>query len=494
MPRALLTLATALLLAVGVLVLCRLSSGPALLVGGHGYERVELQLNAFTDSIQNQPSLAFGPEGELLVAWQSRRQLHGRGGVCFKTFDKDGKPLGGERLVSQDPSQAQTLPAAVIDGDGEGLVFCSAMAHERRPPSCMVRPLSSTARPLAPAAVPRGAITATRLRDGSVVAAFCEADERLFLCRVNCAGAQVGALVEVGTTPGGRARSGAITALRDGGCAVAWTGVDRDGDGTGIWMRVFDAALQPAAPPRRWLLDNPEGAIEPALIGTADGGFCLACMHRAAGAEDYDVVAARCAADGSPVGDTVVVSPADTPQSGVSLAGVADGRTLIAWNRHSPDFAESDIHAAVLDCETRMVGEILRLNDFVPGRQALPAASNRAAIAVGPLGQIAAVWAGDSGNGDGSAVNLTVLCPTGSGLAKSWTSWRKVAQSNVAEGAMAEAARPPVTRPYKVPPAGPNPVPEILVDFGFDSIPDTGWGVPDPHCAVGPAHVVAVAN
>jgi len=500
MLRALVILGTALLLAVCVFELRRLSARPAMLIGGKGYERVELQLNAFTDSIQNQPSLSFGPDGELLVAWQSRRQLHGRSGVCFRTFDKDGKPGGGEQLVSQDTSQAQILPAAVIDGGGEGLVFFSAMAHQTRPPNCMVRPLGGDARRLAPADVPRGAITATRLRDGSIVAAFSEDDARLFLCRVNRAGAQVGGLVEVGASPVGGAqsgvRSGVIAALRDGGCAVAWTGVDPSGDGTGIWMRVFDRTLRPAAPTRRWLLDNPAGATEPALIGAGDGGFCLACMHRRAGAEDYDVVAGRFAADGSPLGDTVIVSLADTPQSGVSLAAIADGRILIAWNRHSADFAESDIFAAVLDRAirgkgTRGVGEVLRLNHFVPGRQALPAGSNRGAIAVGPGGQIAAVWAGDSGNGDGSAVNLTVLCPADSRLAKSW---RELARSVGAHRATTEGARPPVTSPYKVPPAGPNPAPAGLVDFGFDSIPDTGWGVPDSHCAVGPDHVVAVAN
>src|SRR5690606_24813254 len=79
---------------------------------------VEVQANVFTSSAQERAALAASPTGEVVVAWDSRRQEHGSYGVFAQRFNAIGQPVGGEVHINQYLPNMQLAPALAYGPDG----------------------------------------------------------------------------------------------------------------------------------------------------------------------------------------------------------------------------------------------------------------------------------------------------------------------------------------------------------------------------------------
>lgn len=78
----------------------------------------ETLVNATVDDHQTSPSVAFDGAGNLVVAWQSRRQDGSDWGVYGQWFASDGSRLGGETLLSETTAFSQTAPDVSTDPTG----------------------------------------------------------------------------------------------------------------------------------------------------------------------------------------------------------------------------------------------------------------------------------------------------------------------------------------------------------------------------------------
>ena len=87
-----------------------------------GYDHLEVQANTFTYNTQQDPAAAVAANGNLLIAWGSRRQEQGTFGVFAQLLDPRGRPLGTELHVNQYVPGEQAKPAVAFGPDGSAMI------------------------------------------------------------------------------------------------------------------------------------------------------------------------------------------------------------------------------------------------------------------------------------------------------------------------------------------------------------------------------------
>jgi hypothetical protein len=84
----------------------------------------EFQISAFTESAQRYPAIAIEPDGDFVVAWQSRYQDRSYYGVFARRFSSSGTALGSEFQVNSYTTYQQwNADVAVLDGGGFVIVW-----------------------------------------------------------------------------------------------------------------------------------------------------------------------------------------------------------------------------------------------------------------------------------------------------------------------------------------------------------------------------------
>lgn len=316
---------------------------------GHGVALgSETRISLWNDSHALSPAIAVGPRGEARIAWLAYGQDGHTGGILSRWFD-DRLHGGSEVLVNQEWRGHQSEPVVGVDRDGRTLIVWSSVESPKVAPRLLGRLFAADGAALTdefpigdgsgrlqsvPAVafaadgsfavayaiadarnVPAGIRLAhfdadgapagdVEVRGGGAVepvieatpdgyavawheAAPGEADYRVAARRMDRAGAGLGEAFVV-TPPGEGTRNGAAIAVRaDGAFAIAYNAPD--GDGTGVFARLFGAdgtplgeefrvtgvtegmqALQAARATRR-LVFTPEGALVCAWSGQSPG-------------------------------------------------------------------------------------------------------------------------------------------------------------------------------------------------------------------------------
>ena len=91
----------------------------------------EFQVNAYVEGAQLDPAVAMGVDGRFFVAWSSRDQDGSDFGVFGSAFDPGGLRVGSEQRINVDGAGAQTRPSVGIGPDGTVIVVwesCSRTA------------------------------------------------------------------------------------------------------------------------------------------------------------------------------------------------------------------------------------------------------------------------------------------------------------------------------------------------------------------------------
>ena len=89
-----------------------------LVVDGRRLDRIELQANTFTASTQSHISLDMDAYGNVVAAWDSRRQDFGTYGVFARWVDASGFFRGPETQVNLERRSLQINPAVTVGDDG----------------------------------------------------------------------------------------------------------------------------------------------------------------------------------------------------------------------------------------------------------------------------------------------------------------------------------------------------------------------------------------
>ncbi|MGH8632147.1 MAG: hypothetical protein ACREU7_15470, partial [Burkholderiales bacterium] len=150
-----------------------------------------------TGDSQERPAVGMDADGDFVVAWHSLGGQDGDDtGVFARRFNADGTPVAGEIPVNTTTSNSQNTPAVAMDANGNFVVAWSSF-----------------------------------LQDGSSDAAITR--------RFDADGTPASGEIQLNTTTSNAQRLAAVAVDADGDFVVAWQSDGQDGDGEGVFARVF---------------------------------------------------------------------------------------------------------------------------------------------------------------------------------------------------------------------------------------------------------------
>jgi len=325
-------------------------------------DEIEFLANTFTPRSQEDASIAMGPDGRFVVAWQSFLQemtpsgdFTGAWGVFARRFDASGTPDGAEFQVNTFQVTNQTDPAVAVAGNGNFLIVWESFGQDAE----------------------AGGIFG-QLYDPS--------------------GAPIGGEFQVNSTGRGRQADPRVAADTDGRFVVAWhdLGVDRCVDGPNEGARCIeeldcceqDCIYPPGDPPICECIPDTGSCIGPddGNDGSGTGIF----------AQRYD-------STGAPVdGEFLVTTTTAGDQSAPALGMDAGGNFVIAWSEGY--FDRNGVFLQRFDAQGERIGAETRVDT-----RFFPLQSRRPVAAVAPSGELVVIWEGNESTGQNTSRKIGLV-------------------------------------------------------------------------------------
>jgi hypothetical protein len=283
------------------------------------------QVNTYTTSTQNVPAMAKLSDGGYVTLWQSDGQDGWGYGIFGQRFAADGTRLGNEFRVSDYTPYNQTEVDVAGLNDG-GFV-----------------------------AVYRG-----QYRDASGDAVIGQ--------RFDASGARVGGEFLVNTSSGGTQYQPSITALADGGFAVAWYSDGlRDGEYYDVFFQRYDAAGQAVGLETRAntaISGNIYAAqYEPHIIQLTTGDILVAWRSDGQDGSSSGVYAQRFSSAGVAIGGEFQLNVyTNNEQSDPQLTATASGFVAV-WTSYDQDGSYYGVYARLYDNSGNPTSAEFRVNE-----------------------------------------------------------------------------------------------------------------------------------
>ncbi|MEP0765536.1 MAG: hypothetical protein HRF45_03210 [Fimbriimonadia bacterium] len=478
-----------------------LVAGSALAAGSAAdhYNRYEWRANTFTPSAQDQATIAVAPDGQITVAWGSRRQLAGRSGVYYQKFSPDGIALGGEQPVGIWTESHLGFPALASAPSGETWAVWQSWGQDGHGSGVLLRKLDGGDEILVnqtwkgDQSDPAIAID----QQGRIAVVWrsltsSKANPRVYVRLFDSAGRPLTEEIPMSgedrfeTTP-------ALAWSADGSLAVVFAVFDAAREPAGIHLQRFRASGERIGTDILVSGEPKNSQVEPVIAATRRG-YVVAWQDAESDGSDYGVIARRLDLRGEPISAPFVVNSTTAGvQNGADIAVAPDGHFAIAWNSEDGDRNGVFVQMFASD-GTRLGGEV-RLNDRTDGDQSLRAATGSRRVAFLPDGRLVCAWSGN-GPQDKNGTYVSMLSRRSLSVNVAEMGVTPVMQP-AAPKVVADAASPhipPTFDPLDVEQEGEREVTIAGADIGFLGITSTGWTPPDPHLAVGPNHIVVMTN
>ena len=486
-----------LIVVAAFLLLAKFQSPTEINIGGESYFLRDVQLNTFTSSQQNRVTLDMSDEGRIMAAWESRRQEAGSYGIFARELDEKGIAQGGEIHVNEFMPGHQQHPVLAFDDAGAFFAWDS-WGQTGSGSAVLSRSLNGSEWAMNDeAGLHEVAAAAVMHEDHRVLAWTRPAGDgatQVVARIVDAAGDPISDEIEVSQGEHVLDRIATLDATNDG-FRVAWAREIAGAGHVGIMSRAFDA--EGCALGQEALLVP--GGIEPSLSCASNGDFVLAWMQ--VSGNSYRSAAALFNAEGRMASNVILPDSDDIEQNAVAAHMRADGSFALAWNRLGKDLEDADIFARLYNDDGSARGESFRATAASEGKQMMAVASGARRLVYGEDGRLAVAWTGDSGQGDKSAANASLLLPeVGLTHRAAWAMNDIVSRL----GSKSNNERMVIASPH-IPPSYEAPGEAVFEaetrfdgsrfrDEGFRFFSSTGWTPPDPHAAVGPEHVVGTVN
>ena len=313
----------------------------------------QFQVNTHTANSQYLPVVAMTPDGRFVVVWESLNQDGSGHGVYAQRYAADGSPQGGEFRVNVTTANDQHMPAVGMAPDGSFVIAWTSYGQD--------------------AANTHG----------------------VYARRYAANGTALSGEILVNQTTAGEQQEPAIAVHSDGSFVVAWEDSRNNFD---IYARRFNASGSPLDGEFRVNTTVTSTQRRPAISMNAEGGFVIAWESNNQDGDGYGVFARIYNAAGSPqTGEIQVNTHTAKDQDNASVSFTAGGTFAVAWNSADQDGGGAGSYLRLFDGGgTPITGEILA-NTTTANDQ------KYASVAANAAGQVAVVWSGN-GPGDSSGV------------------------------------------------------------------------------------------
>jgi len=472
---------------------------------------IEVRANTYTKSTQHDAALDIAPNGNVLVAWGSRRQEMGSYGIFGQLFDGLGRPLGTELHINEYMPHGQVEPAVAFASDGSAWVAWTSFEQDGSGGGVYLRRLSAEGATLTADGIEVQANQTAlgdqvdpsicALANGNLVVSWLTATvegERLAMARVfDGSGQAVGDEFALGEDASGLESLPTLAAAGEGFVA-AWARTAGDGKTpAGVYTRTFNAAGE-ATTSEFMASGNDFGAVEPSLDGYAEG-FALAWMSLSSSGE-YQVRSQAFGLDGQLRGAAHCIDAPQTGfQNGAIVAMDESGAYTLLFNRFGfaertgsqEDGIQSTVWSQEFSVAGAPVGDLVALGTS-DARRDLQVGST-ARHAARSEGSLAIAWNG-SIKGDTNGVGLTLRVPGDLDLPTPPEVTPVAALAGLDRNEVDGQIAPPEWDPNWVDDSHLDSQFNSRMNTGFRAFTSTGWNPPDPDLAVGTNHVVAVVN
>jgi len=325
----------------------------------------EFQVNTFTRSNQQGPSVSGLSDGGFVAVWTSQRQDGSSNGAYGQRYAANGVRAGVEFRVNTSTEGSQQDPSvAGLSGGG----FVVAWAADQNNISIYGQRYDVAGAPVGTEFLIGGPLASVpvvaALADGGFVVVWQARDqnaEGVFGQRFTADGSRAGAAFPVNTFTLGTQDRPSVAGLIDGGFVVTWESDGRDGSGWGIYGQRYDMTGAALGVEFRVNTHRADDQVLPVLAGLTDGSFVVVWMSE--DGSDYGIYGRRYAADGSPEGKQFRINRTTVGNQGLpSVAPLDDGGFVVAWASVGQDGSDSGIVSQSYDASRTRVGKEYQVN------------------------------------------------------------------------------------------------------------------------------------
>jgi hypothetical protein len=247
----------------------------------------EFRVNTATANDQGLPSVAALSDGGFVAVWQSNLQDGSGLGIYGQRFAPNGKRVGVEFPVNTTTTGAQSMPRVAALGGGGFAVTWQSAAQDGSGLGVYGRHFDATGAPVGSEFLvntqtvnDQASPAIAGLSDGSFAATWMSKGQDhsglgIYGQRYDGQGSPVGQEFRINTTTKNNQLQPSIAAFSDGGFAVAWTSLDQDGSGYGVYVQCYDAQGLPVDGEFRANTTTLADQSQPAVAAFAGGKFVV---------------------------------------------------------------------------------------------------------------------------------------------------------------------------------------------------------------------------
>ena len=315
MPRSLVLFAIAVCV-VGLAVAPATAQPAVLRVGA------ELRVNSYTINPQLRSAVGLDAAGNFVVVWMSEDEDGSSYGIFGRRFTSSGVAVGAGFQVNVVTGSIQDHPVVGVAPDGDFVVAWNSLGQ-----------------------------------DG--------ADYGVFARRFAAGGVAQGLEFQVNTITAYDQRRPAVAVDAEGDFVVVWQGVDASY--YGILGQRFSSGGARIGIEFGINADVNGGQVRPVMAMNPAGEFVVAWIEQ----PQYDILARRFDATGSPQGADIVVSTGSDSNPGVGVD--SSGRFVVAWESAASDGSSFGIFARRFQSSGIPSGSTFQVNTYTTGLQDYPA-------------------------------------------------------------------------------------------------------------------------
>ncbi len=398
----------------------------------------EFQVNTYTTSIQNEPSVASDAAGDFVIAWMGSNQDGSGRGVFAQRFDAAGSAAGTEFQVNTYTTYDQSRPSVAADDAGNFFVVWGSDEQDGDSDGVFGQRFDSNGNQVGSEFQVNTFTAGSQSRSNARPDADCNGsgdcgaawqgpattlplDQTVFLQLYDDAGDPSSPEVEV---PAGDCVAGpfrpAVCRSAAGDFAVAWERYPLpsaskpklqprdsappqldDGDEGGVFVQRFDDAGNLVGSEFQVNTYTSLAQYDPDIACDDAGNFVVVWTSQ----EDQDgdsqgVFGQRFTSAGAFAGTEFQVNTSTTSgQRAASVAADANGAFIVAWQSFSQDSSGNGVFGQRFSSDGAAAGTEFQVNTYTTSDQIEPA------VAMGAAGSFVVAWTGaNDQDGDGSGV------------------------------------------------------------------------------------------
>jgi hypothetical protein len=345
----------------------------------------EFQVNTYTSGAQQDPSITALNDGGFVATWSSDSQDGDGSGIYGQRYDSVGAKAGGEFQVNTYTNSTQNGPSITALNDG-GFVATWKSWDQDGSGDGIYGQRYDSAGAKAGAEFQVNTYTSgnqsfqsiTGLNDGGFVVTW-DSDgqdgdlDGVFGQRYDSAGAKAGAEFQVNTYTNSAQFGSSITALNDGGFVATWWSFGQDGDHYGVYGQRYDSAGAKAGAEFQVNTYTNSAQNGPSITGLNDGGFVATWKSDGQDGSGNGIYGQRYDSAGATVGAEFLVNTTTySDQMYPSITALNDGGFVATWWSFGQDGDHYGVYGQRYDSAGAKAGAEFQVNTYTSDSQYFP--------------------------------------------------------------------------------------------------------------------------